>query len=181
MNKSEAAEYLGISARSLERYTAQGRLSHTLKKGKTRPVLDYDESELERLKAELQAALDAPARPSSPNSDTPSNALAVLAKNPSGLAAKARLTSPVGIGELGGFSREQLQVLAGLAGALSGRQGRELGPALLLTLDDCAALTGLSRAHLRAAVASGELASKKIGRSFRVRREELERWVRETC
>jgi len=178
MNKSEAAEYLGISARSLERYTAQGRLSHTLKKGKTRPVLDYETSELERLKAELQAALNAPQPATSSNPDTPSNALAILAKKPAELAAEPRQTSPGGIGE---FSPAQLQVLAALAGAITARPARELGPALLLTLDECATLTGLSRVTLRAAVASGDLAGRKIGRSIRVRREELERWVRETC
>ena len=181
MNKSEAAEYLGISARSLERYTAQKKLSPALKKGKTRPVLYYDESDLERLKTELQAALETPPQTSSPNSDRPPNALAVLAKNPAELAVEHRQTSSDGIGELGVFSPEQLQVLAGLAGAITAHQGRELGPALLLTLDDCATLTGLSKAHLRATVASGELAGRKIGRSIRVRREELERWVRETC
>lgn len=53
MNKQEAAEFLGIGVRSLECYTQENRVAATYKKGKTRSVLDYEPSELERFKAEM--------------------------------------------------------------------------------------------------------------------------------
>lgn len=42
MNKQEAAEFLGVSVRALERYVQQGRLGGWYEKGKTRPTLVFD-------------------------------------------------------------------------------------------------------------------------------------------
>ena len=55
MEKQEAAEYLGVSTRTLERLTASGRLKKGRALRKTRPVSVYDDKELERLKAELES------------------------------------------------------------------------------------------------------------------------------
>lgn len=52
-SKEEAAQFLGVSSRALERYTASGRLAVGYAKGKTRSVAVYERVELERLKAEL--------------------------------------------------------------------------------------------------------------------------------
>ena len=51
MNKKEAAEFLGISVRPLERYVQQGRISVRYEKGKTRPTANFDPAELETLDA----------------------------------------------------------------------------------------------------------------------------------
>jgi excisionase family DNA binding protein len=48
---------------------------------------------------------------------------------------------------------------------------------LLLTLPECQALTGLSRAVLRDAIESGDLKSKQIGRAWRVKRADLEAFI----
>jgi hypothetical protein len=56
MDKAAAAEYLGVSTRTIERFAATGRLSKGRAKGKTRPVVVFDNDELESLKKELQAA-----------------------------------------------------------------------------------------------------------------------------
>ena len=53
MNKKEAAEFLGVSVRALERYIQQGRISVRYEKGKTRPTPNFDPSELETFKTEL--------------------------------------------------------------------------------------------------------------------------------
>lgn len=54
VDKSEAAKKLGVSTRTLERLVASGRL----KKGRTlrngRPVLDFSEAAVAKLKAELE-------------------------------------------------------------------------------------------------------------------------------
>jgi len=47
----------------------------------------------------------------------------------------------------------------------------------LLTLAEAQALTGLSRQTLRDAIESGELKSRQIGRAFRVKRGDLEKYI----
>src|SRR5688572_16772273 len=54
MRKEEAAKFLGVSVRTLELYTQQSRIGGHYEKGKTRPVLVYDEAEVKRFKAELE-------------------------------------------------------------------------------------------------------------------------------
>ncbi|MBX3110280.1 MAG: helix-turn-helix domain-containing protein [Fimbriimonadaceae bacterium] len=54
MKKSEAAQFLGVSTRTVERLVAKGRLRPRREKGKTRPILVFDQAELSRVKKELQ-------------------------------------------------------------------------------------------------------------------------------
>jgi excisionase family DNA binding protein len=49
---------------------------------------------------------------------------------------------------------------------------------LLLTLSECQTLTGLSRAVLREAIETKKLKAKLIGRSFRIKRPDLEAFVK---
>jgi len=53
MEKIEAAEFLGVSVRTLERLVLSGRVSVGKKRGKTKPIPVFDRSSLEALKAEL--------------------------------------------------------------------------------------------------------------------------------
>lgn len=46
MNKKQAAEYLGVSVRALERYVQQGKLSVRYEKGKTRPTANFNQGKL---------------------------------------------------------------------------------------------------------------------------------------
>ncbi|WP_199332997.1 helix-turn-helix domain-containing protein [Nostoc sp. FACHB-190] len=48
---------------------------------------------------------------------------------------------------------------------------------LLLTLPEAQTLTGLSRELLRDAIASGELKAKVIGKGWRIKRTDLDRYV----
>jgi hypothetical protein len=56
MEKQEAATFLGVSVRTLERLSATGKLTKGRALKKTRPVVVYDQKELERLKKELESA-----------------------------------------------------------------------------------------------------------------------------
>ncbi len=51
--RAEAATFLGISTRTLDRYTKAGRIPSRLEKGRTRPNVVYGEEDLAALKAEL--------------------------------------------------------------------------------------------------------------------------------
>jgi excisionase family DNA binding protein len=48
----------------------------------------------------------------------------------------------------------------------------------MLTLQEAAALSNLSRAHLRQAIRCGKLKAKIIGRGWRIKRADLDTYVR---
>jgi excisionase family DNA binding protein len=157
MNKTEAAEYLGVSTRALERYTASGKLAAHYERGATGRVLTFDQAELARFKTELETPKDKPRQ-------EPSRALA----RPDG--AKSQATIEL----LARF------IEAAQSGATSPDKARPSVPVeakLLLTLAEAQALTGLSRSTLRAAINSGELKARQIGKAFRIKRADLEKFV----
>ena len=69
MNKKEAADYLGVSTRAVERYTKQGKLSVKYEKGKTRPIATYKPDELKKLKDELETPTYQPSVVTATNTD----------------------------------------------------------------------------------------------------------------
>ena len=74
MEKKEAAEYLGVSTRTLERLATAGKLTKGRARKKTRPIVVYDKTELAALKKELESS-----RPSEvfgrPNTPKPQDAI----------------------------------------------------------------------------------------------------------
>lgn len=61
MNKLQAAGFLGVSVRALERYVQQGRIGVRYEKAKTRPTANFDPTELEAFKEELNQPTVKPA------------------------------------------------------------------------------------------------------------------------
>ena len=163
MNKQEAAEFLGVSVRALERYVQQGRIGGHYEKGKTRPTLVFDKAELEVFKAELEQKLYKPAVEPS-NLDNPDTALARLSGN--------SVMQPESV------ESEHLSAL--IEALLEHQSSSSSTPAyqkLLLTLSEAQELTGLSRTILRDAIAQGKLKAKIIGRTWRIKYTDLERYV----
>lgn len=74
MDKEQAAEFLGVSVRTLERFVAAGKLKKGRSRGKTRPVVVFEKQDLERLKKALEES-----RPSEvfgrPNTPKPTEAV----------------------------------------------------------------------------------------------------------
>lgn len=54
MTESEATDYLHLTARTLRNYRRSGKLPYREVPGKTRPVIEYQQGDLEHLKAELE-------------------------------------------------------------------------------------------------------------------------------
>jgi excisionase family DNA binding protein len=157
INKSEAAALLGVSKRALERYAAAGRLPAVYTQGPTGRQVSFDPADVERLKVEREAPMPRPA--TSPDN----TALAIPGK------ALAKLP-PGGAGQL-------VSLLQALSAQAPARPVVPVADKLMLTLAEAAALTGLSRARLKAAIDAGQLQAVQIGRSRRVKRQALEGWI----
>lgn len=164
MNKKEAADFLGVSTRAIERYTSQGKLSVKYEKGKTRPRATYDPNELKKLKEELETPSYQPEVVTTTNTDNGD-------------------ITPVGISQtIEKLVFPILDVLKKLNDRLAylEPQAKPLVPVeekLLLTLKEVQALTGLSKEVLREAIKSGELKAKIIGKSWRIKRFDLENYI----
>ncbi len=154
MNKQEAADHLGISIRTLQRLTSQGKIAARQERGKTGPVTVYDTEELDRYKRESEEEVTGRVRPSvAPGTPSESQALAI--RQPRDLQSLLDL-----------FDRQRAPTLSDLAHKL------------VLTLDEAARLSGLSRGHLRQAISEGKLKGRIIGRGFKVKRSDLDAYVR---
>jgi excisionase family DNA binding protein len=165
ITKEEAARILKAkNVRTVERYAARGRLSVTYEKGTTRDVPVYDESEVRALAAELQKP-STPARPSFEPSASASQAIATRADN-----SDARLSQAVAFDFLAGLS-----AIAGTAKTLP---QVNVGEKVMLTLTDAAALSSLSENHLREAVKVGKLKGKIIGRGYKIKRVDLDAYIK---
>jgi excisionase family DNA binding protein len=159
MNKKEAAEFLGVSTRLVEKYASEDRLGEiTYVRGKTGKQAEYNQEAVEKLKTALES---------------PDTSLATT--TPDARLFVAQLVEAIA-------SREQAHVEA-IRGLLSGN-GEEprsasvrISEKLLLNLNDCRLLTGLSEQTLRDAIKAGTLKAKIIGRGYKVKRQDLDEFV----
>ena len=55
MTEKDAAAYLNVSVRTLGNCRQKGTLPYREVKGKTRPAIEYEKADIERLKAQLEA------------------------------------------------------------------------------------------------------------------------------
>ena len=161
LTKEQTAKELGVSTRAVARYSASGRLHpqyQPKQHGGQRAL--YDRAEVERLKQQMQAP--------------PAPAPKAIARRDTGTErAEKRL---VRVADLHGFPE-----LARLLLAQQVRNRLMVAPEskLILSTTEAAALAGLSAARIRAACAEGRLPAQRdhLGRGWRIKRKDLERWV----
>jgi excisionase family DNA binding protein len=175
ITKAEAAHLLDKTGRAVERYAAAGRLSVTYEKGKTRDVPVYDRAEVEALARELRQP-STPARvvvaTSSDNHDTGlSEAVAI---SPS--QALQRAGSEQGINTLALLLADALRGAQTQGKAIALPSIADLSHKLMLTEREAAAYSGLSLADIERA--RGALNAIRTGAGWRVKREEVERYVK---
>ena len=162
MNKKEAAAFLSVSERAVERYTAQGKLTPRYEHGRTGPAPVYERGQLETLQRAMnappmkrdQAANDAKGKTGKHgDSDT--------ADKPDTLALRAQFL-PL------------LDLLTKRDQADNARVRIE--NKLLLTRAEAAALSGLSLTALREAIDAGQL--RPVGsKRGKLKRADLEKLV----
>ena len=166
LTKQQAAEFLGVTVRSLERYTEQGKIGGRYEKGKTRSVLMYDEEELRAFKKELETKTYKPAitpTPTNPDSDT--TALSKFVEVQQSLALPPGLDQLVDVLKA---IREEQEV---------DRLTVPIHHKLTLSIAEASALSGVSRPRLKAAIKDGTLPAQSVARGYRVKRTDLEDYV----
>ena len=174
MNKQEAAEFLGISTRTLERHTKASRVAARYEKGKTSDVLVYDREELERFKAELESPVHLPTI----EADAPINHMVPQTATSSDTAlARFGEGNPMGDGA-SDFAFALVQAIAQMQPhADAGPVATPPSQKLLLSLGEAQSYSGLSRANLMDAIHGETLAAQKIGRGWKIKRRDLENYV----
>lgn len=182
MTKKEAADFLGVSTRTLERNTEKNLIAARYEKGKTSDVLVYDLEELERFKSERESPIHLPTVEAA---TAPTNRMKTQASTNSDTAL-ARFGEG---GNLGGDASEFAFALVQAIAQFQQVQGdtassEHAGPPatppsqkLLLSLGEAQSYSGLSRANLMDAIHEQTLAAQKIGRGWKIKRRDLESYV----
>jgi excisionase family DNA binding protein len=152
MKKKEAAAFLEVSERTLLRYAADGKITVTYPQSRGKmAVAEFNDDDLAKLKAELSSDTIKPAVQSNGTSQAMTRREDVLS---------------------------QVDAFKQLAEAVT-KARHTLSPSdkLLLTLDDCAMLSSLSKQYLAQAIKEQRLKGQKIGKGWKVKREDLQAFI----
>jgi excisionase family DNA binding protein len=160
MNKQQAAEYLGVSTRAVERYTSKGKLIPSYEKGRTGLAPVYDREQLDKVKEEMESPRPVVQRDKPAKSD-----------RRGGNGSSALMLRPGKGTDLASF------VAAIEAARQAARPVVAPENKLTLSLSEASALSGLSQGHLRDAIRAGKLKAKIIGRGWRINRDHLKTYA----
>jgi len=166
VNKAEAAEFLGVSVRAVERYTSAGKLPSRYVRGKTGQILYFSEADLQVFKDELEMPVEKAA----------TSSVDIRQQSPANERRQGLSTALATVDALNST------VVAHLMQAAfdKGRQALPVPVAdkLLLTVDEAAAYAGVGRRAIETAIKSGTLvAHRGLAQGRRVRRADLEAWI----
>ena len=185
LDKKQAAEYLGVTTRTLERHAKEGKLSVRYEQSQFGEVAMFDPEELENFREGKQTTrikptiepnrveqIDRPPNPQSQIARSPQTQLELSnPQQPESTFALTALIAPLG------------SWFGNLTRAIDNHSSRvtttELRSKLLLTLDEAQTITGLSREILQDAIKNGEIPSKIMGKSYRIKQKDLERYIDE--
>ena len=175
MNKQEASKFLGVSEKTLERFKSAGRISARMKRvigtdHKSRNILDFNESDLERLKREINHQKVYPSviirqrqteTPTTQDTDSVS-----LTDTELGLVRQS-------------VSQTNLVTILQQISTVFERQlnASDRAQKLMLDLRDASILSGLSKSYLKSAIKEGTLKAKLIGRGWKVKRSDLDQFI----
>ena len=184
MTRREVATFLGVSERTVGSYAQNGRLSVRYVPGKTSPVADFDPEQVAALQKEL-----APVEKIEKSETEPGTSKAEVRNAKLEERALVRPSSnfdfpssTIGSPRVVAIEAAHLPLLAqALAEALTLESSRSTAPSELaakigITIPEACILTGLSEKALRTAIKNGELPSKRIGRSARLRPNDVRAW-----
>jgi excisionase family DNA binding protein len=155
MNKEEARNELGISVRSLQRLVQSEKISVTYKRGASgKQEAIFNPEEVENYKRERDAEIIKPS---------------VATTGDTALARSGATTGDTAL------ARNVIETIFNLG---LQKPAVAIADKPLLKLAEAAVLTGLSRQLLRLAIEDGKLKGRLIGRSFRIKREDLDVFIK---
>ncbi len=195
MNKKEAAKFLNLSEKTIERYKASGKLPARLRRivgndGKTRKVLDFEQSDVERLKRELSGEVvypdltggqpqtktrtDIDTRTSTDTKNSENTGLLTLGQPQTKTKTQTETDTDIQT-----QTANPLDIISARVGDVVEKHLEvfRAGGKLLLNINDCRLLTGLSDASMRDAIRSGKLKGQKIGRGYKIKRGDLDEYI----
>jgi excisionase family DNA binding protein len=154
MNKEEAAKELGISVRSLQRIVQSEKISVIYKRGTSgKQEAIFNPEEIENYKRGRDAEIIK---------------TTVATSNDTALARSGATTGDTAL------ARNAIETIFNLG---LQKPAVAIADKPLLKLDEAAALTGLSRHVLRQAIADGKLKGRLIGRAYRTKRADLDKFI----
>lgn len=163
LTKKEAAEFLGVSTRALERYTQQGKIGVKYSQGKNGKQAFYQQSDLEQYRDSQIIPTHKPA--TEEVSTAPDLALARV----------------VGGEQLPAFPPIAVDRLVSAFETISSHLQQpkiSLTDKLVLTIDEAQMLTGFSKNILKNAIKEKKLNAQIIGRSWRIKRSDLDKYIK---
>lgn len=203
MDAKAAWEYLGISERMLNKYASEGRLTFEKKPkaggGFTR---DFDEAELQEFKRTMGGSRPRATAGNGQNGDHSAQQYALgkvqsvqgaewltelMLKTSAAASAQTvellrtqGVLSPTVTGDFpAAITGAVPESVSGAAAVRRAGGGVPTSERLVLTLVEASELSGIPRAKLRTAIGDGSLVGHldTLGRGWRVKRADLERWV----
>jgi excisionase family DNA binding protein len=180
MNKKEAAEFLELSEKTVERYKSSGKLSARMKRivgadGKSRKVLDFNQSDLDRLKRELSGNIVFPEltdghAQTETQTDTDRQTQLDSANFANNELSMVGQTQTANLFEVIFKSLETISE--------RNLRASDRFQKLMLTVDEAAAVSGLPKVFLdRAIKKDGALKATKIGGRYRIKRQDLDEFI----
>jgi len=172
LTKQQAADRIGVTTKTIERLTADGKLHPTRWRRPTGgpELVVYDPDEVDRIAQARQPGPAAPilvpvtkALPTNGNGRPSSGTDEAPARVPAPVSSQL---PAIGSGE------EFFRVLVAAAGRVLSETSQT--PTLYLTIAEAAAVSGLSRAYVTRACEAGTLKAIRDGRRWRIRRTDLE-------
>lgn len=183
LDKKQAAEYLGVTTRTLERHAKEGKLSVRYEQSQFGEIAMFDPEELENFREGKQTTRIKPTiEPDQLKPiDRPSNPQSQIARSPQTQTELFNPQQPETTFSITALIAPLGALFGNLTRAIDNHGSRvsttELRSKLLLTLDEAQAITGLSRDLLQEAIKNGELPSKMMGRAYRIKTQDLERYI----
>lgn len=148
MTKTEAAEMLNVSEKTISRYVSSGKLPGRYVAGKTGRQLEFDAEDVEQFKLESATPIEV----------RQDGTTAIVPSVPS-------------VPSLDVFAQFVRAVVAETG---QDKHSVPTSEKMVLSLDEAAALSGVPRAVLNDARRDGHLRARKLGRGYKVLRADLE-------
>jgi excisionase family DNA binding protein len=188
LNKTEAAEYLECTTRTLERHIKDKKIGVTYQESRYGEVAMFDPQELKDFKTgktSTRTARIVPAASYEPaefiDDSTPTEQPGQIVSTPKPQLEPSNPQQPETTFGIAALMAPLGALFNNLTRAIDNHGSRvtatELRSKLLLTLDEAQIITGLSRDILQEAIKNGELPSKIMGKAYRIKTQDLERYI----